>query len=224
MNLPGNALDFVYAFWGGVLISLTPCVFPLIPITTGYIGINASGSRLRGFVLGFVYVTGVAITYAGLGIAASLTGSMFGRINAHPLTHLAAGIIIGVFGLAMLDLFHIAVPQAVKMPAHKKGNVLSTFVLGACSGFVVAPCLSPVLGSILVLLSAKSNVVYGGALLLCFAYGMGMILIVSGVFSTFLTTLPKAGVWMVAIKKIFAFLLLATSVYFIAGALGRIFL
>ena len=224
MNLSGSPFDFVFAFLGGLLMSLTPCVFPLIPVTAGYIGVRAAGSRLQGLVLGFIYVTGIAITYAGLGITASLTGTIFGRISGHPLTHLAVGVIIGVFGLAMLDLFPIPLPRAARLPSLKKGNFLSTFVLGLCSGFVIAPCTTPVLGSILVLLSQKNNVAYGGFLLLCFAYGMGVILLVSAVFSTFLTTLPKAGAWMVVLKKVYAFILLAAAAYFIVDAIRRLLL
>jgi cytochrome c-type biogenesis protein len=222
MNLSGNPLDFLYAFLGGLAVSLTPCVFPLIPVTAGYIGIEAAGSRAKGFVFGFIYVSGVAVTYAALGMAASLTGSLFGRISAHPFTNLAVGIIICVFGLAMFDLFLVPVPRIVRMPSLQKGNGISTFVLGLSSGFVVAPCTTPVLGSILVLLSHKSNVVYGGFLLLCFAYGMGAILLISAVFSTFLTTLPKAGAWMGILKKAYALILVAAGVYFIINALRRL--
>jgi cytochrome c-type biogenesis protein len=105
-----------------------------------------------------------------------------------------------------------------------KGDFISTFVLGLSSGFVVAPCTTPVLGSILVLLSHKSNVLYGGFLLLCFAYGMGAILLISAVFSTFLTTLPKAGAWMGILKKTYAFILIAAGAYFIINALRRLIL
>ena len=222
MNLSGSPFDFLYAFLGGLAVSLTPCVFPLIPVTAGYIGLEAAGSRIKGFVFGFIYVTGVAVTYAALGMAASLTGSLFGRISAHPLTHLLVGIIIFIFGLAMFDLFVIPQPRAIRLPSLQKGDIISTFVLGLCSGFVVAPCTTPVLGSILVLLSHKSNVVYGGFLLLCFAYGMGAILLISAVFSTFLITLPRAGAWMGILKKVYAFVLIAAGVVFIINAIRRL--
>ncbi|MFA5100741.1 MAG: cytochrome c biogenesis protein CcdA [Candidatus Omnitrophota bacterium] len=221
MNLLGNPFDFVYAFLGGLAVSLTPCVFPLIPVTAGYIGIEAAGSRIKGFIFGFIYVSGIAVTYAALGMGASLTGSLFGRISAHPATNLAVGVIIVIFGLAMLDLFHIPLPQVVRQSSLRKGDCISTFVLGLSSGLVIAPCTTPVLGSILVLLSHKSNAVYGGFLLLCFAYGMGAILLVSAVFSTFLTTLPKAGAWMGIIKKSYALILIAAGAYFIVNAIRR---
>jgi thiol:disulfide interchange protein DsbD len=224
MNLSGSPFDFVYAFLGGLAMSFTPCVFPLIPVTAGYIGVRASGNRLQGLALGSVYVTGVAVTYAALGIIASLTGSVFGRISANPLTHLAVGFIIVVFSLAMFDLFHIPVPQPKNKHVHRKGSFISTLVLGLTSGLVIAPCTTPVLGSILVLLSEKGNAGYGGLLLLCFAYGMGVILLISAVFSTVLAALPKAGAWMVIVKKAYAFLLLGAGVYFIIDAIRRLLL
>jgi thiol:disulfide interchange protein len=222
MNLSGSPLDFIYAFLGGLAVSLTPCVFPLIPVTAGYIGVEAAGSRIKGLILGFIYVSGVAVTYAALGMIASLTGSLFGRISANPFTNLAVGVVICVFGLAMFDLFHIPLPQVVKHSPLKKGDIISTFVLGLSSGFVIAPCTTPVLGSILVLLSHKSNVAYGGFLLLSFAYGMGAILLITAVFSTVLTTLPKAGAWMNIIKKLYALILVCAGAYFIINAVRRL--
>jgi cytochrome c-type biogenesis protein len=222
MNLSGSPFDFVYAFLGGLAMSFTPCVFPLIPVTAGYIGIEAEGNRLQGLALGLVYVTGVAVTYSALGIIASLTGSVFGRISASPITHLAVGLIVIVFSLAMFDLFHIPLPQVKKRHVHRKGSYISTLVLGLSSGLVIAPCTTPVLGSILVLLSKKGNAGYGGLLLLCFAYGMGCILLISAVFSTILTSLPRSGTWMVVVKKVYAFLLLGIGIYFIVDAIRRL--
>lgn len=222
MNLSGSLLDFATAFAGGVAVSFTPCVFPLIPVTAGYIGARSAGSRLRGFSLGFVYVSGIAVTYAALGIAASLTGSMFGRVSAHPATRMAVGIVIAVFGLAMLELFHIPVLRTARMPVLKRGCYASTFALGISSGFAVAPCTTPVLGSILVILSQNGNVVYGGLLLVCFAYGMGAILLLSAVFSALLTSLPKAGPWMAVLQKVYAVVLLAAGAYFIIDGIRRV--
>ncbi|MCU0650676.1 MAG: sulfite exporter TauE/SafE family protein [Candidatus Omnitrophica bacterium] len=224
MDLSGSPLDFVYAFFGGIGMSFTPCVFPLIPVTAGFVGVKAAGSRLAGFTLGFVYVTGVALTYSALGVIASLTGSLFGKVSANPLTHIIVGLVIIIFSLAMFDLFHIAVPQVNKRHAHIKGSYISTFVLGLSSGLVIAPCTTPVLGSILVLLSQKNNAAYGGLLLLCFAYGMGVILILSAAFSTLLTTLPRAGKWMGIVKKAYAVVLLGAGVYFIVNAVRRLLL
>lgn len=215
LSLSGNPLDFLLAFWGGVLVSLTPCVFPLIPVTASYIGIRSEGVRWQTALLGFVYVTGMAVTYASLGVAASLTGSMFGRISMHPLTLVIVGAVVLLFGFAMFDWLQLPMPGINKLPVLRKGCYFSTFFLGLASGFLVAPCTTPVLGSILLYLASKKNVVYGASLLLCFAYGMGVILLLSGIFGSFISRLPKAGRWMVAIKKIYALVLCGIGVYII---------
>lgn len=217
-----NSIDYLKAFLGGIGISLTPCVYPLIPITIGYIAVSAAGSRLKGFLLSLVYVTGVAVTYSILGLLASLTGTIFGRISSSPITFSLVGVIIILFGLSMWDLFIIPLPKFIKLPALKKQNYFSTFLLGLSSGLIASPCLTPVLGSILAYLTIKKNLLYGITLLFCFAYGMGFLLIIFGTFSALLVNLPKSGKWMLYIKKIFSFILIAVGIYFIYSGLTRL--
>jgi len=222
MNPSVNSLDYLKAFLGGVGISLTPCIYPLIPITAGYIGASSSGSKFKGFLLSLVYVTGIAITYSILGLFASLTGTIFGRIGSHPITYLLVGIIIILFGLSMSDLFVINLPRTIKPAALKKRDYLSVLLLGLSSGLVVSPCLTPVLGSILLHLATKKNLLYGATLLFSFAYGIGLILILIGTFSALLVNLPKSGKWMLYIKKVFSFILIGMGIYFIYTGLRRI--
>ena len=215
MILSGDSIDYLKAFLGGIGISLTPCIYPLIPITAGYVGVNAVGSRLKGFILSLIYVTGIAVMYSILGLLASLTGTIFGTISTSPITYITVGSIIILFGISMLGLFHIHLPQKIKLHNHKRENYLSTFLLGLSSGLVASPCLTPVLGSILLYLTTKKNLVYGATLLFSFAYGMGLVLILIGIFSGVLTNLPKSGKWMEYMKKIGALVLMAMGVYFI---------
>lgn len=210
-----NPFDFLKAFLGGVAVSFTPCVYPLIPVTIGYIGVRAGISRLKGFTLSLVYVTGIAITYSILGLVATLTGTIFGRVSSYPITNFFVGGVIIFFGLSMLDLFTITLPNIIKLPILKKQNYFSVFFLGLSSGLVVSTCLTPVLGSILACLTTKKNLLYGVTLLLSFAYGMGLVLILAGTFSAVLVNLPKSGKWMLYIKKIFASVLMGMGVYFI---------
>ncbi len=155
MNLSGNPLDYLWAFLGGVLASLTPCVYPLIPITAGYIGIRSGGSQFKGFILSLIYVTGIAITYSSLGLLASLTGSLFGKISSHPIAYIFVGMAVIIFGLSMLDLFPITLPPPIKPTTYKKAGFISTFFLGLTSGLIVGSCLTPVLGAILAYLVTK---------------------------------------------------------------------
>jgi thiol:disulfide interchange protein DsbD len=222
MNLSGNPIDYLIAFLGGVLISFTPCVYPLIPVSIGYIGVKSSGSKFQGLILSLIYVTGIAVTYSALGLLASLTGTLFGRVSSSPLTYIFAGSVIVVFGLSMLDLFIIPLPNIIKLPGLKKENYLSTFILGLSSGLIVSPCLSPVLGSILVYLATKKNLLYGATLLFSFAYGMGLVLVLAGTFSAVLVNLPESGKWMLYVKRLFSFLLIGIGIYFIFTGLRRL--
>lgn len=222
MILSGNVSDYIKAFAGGILASFTPCVYPIMPIVAGYIGITAGRSRIRGLFLSLVYVTGLAITYSILGFAAALTGTLFGTISAKPVTRfITAGIVI-LFGASMLfERINLSIP-VFNPPEFRKKDYISAFFLGAISGFIVGPCLTPVLGSILLFLAAKKNAFYGATLLLSFAYGMGIILIIIGSFSATLIKLPRPGKWMLYVKKACGLILIGAGVYFILTAIRRI--
>jgi thiol:disulfide interchange protein DsbD len=221
MNLSGSLLDYLIAFSGGVLMSFTPCVYPLIPISAGYIGIRAAESKLKGLGLSLAYVTGLAVTYSVLGLVASLTGTLFGKFSSSPLSNFLAGALIILLGFSLLDLFSMPLPNIIKLPALKKRGYFSAFFLGLISGLIASPCLTPVLGAILVYLAARKNLLYGASLLFTFAYGMGLVLILIGTFSAALLKLPKSGKWMVYIKKACAFILIGAGVYFIFIAIRR---
>ncbi|MDD4900094.1 MAG: cytochrome c biogenesis protein CcdA [Candidatus Omnitrophica bacterium] len=222
MVLSGNPADYLKAFFGGVLISFTPCIYPLIPISASYIGANSANSKLRGFILSLVYVTGVAVTYSILGIIASLTGTFFGKISTHPVTYIIVGVMVAIFGFSMLDFFTFPGINFIKLPALKKGNLLSTFALGLSSGLIASPCLTPVLSSILLYLATKKNMLYGATLLLSFAYGMGVILIAVGTFSSLIASIPKSGKWLNFIKRACAIILLAMGIFFIFSGISKI--
>jgi len=222
MNLSVVPIDYLKAFLGGLFLSLTPCVYPLIPITASSIGIKAGGSKLKGLTLSLIYVTGIAITYSLLAVAASLTGKIFGTISSSPITYIAVGFIVMLFGISMLEIFTISLPNFIKLPMIKKQNYFSVFLLGLSSGLLISPCVTPVLGAILAYLVTKKNILYGATLLFIFAYGMGLILILVGTFSSILTGLPKSGKWMLYIKKASSFILIGMGIYFIFNGLVRL--
>ncbi len=222
MNLSGSPFDYLAAFLGGVIISFSPCVYPLIPVSASFIGIKAGSSKLKGLTLSLTYVTGIAVTYSILGLFASLTGKIFGMIASHPLTYIFAGSVIILFGISMFDFFNLYLPSIIKLPAAKKHGYFSTFLFGMASGLVVSPCTTPVLGAILVYLAAKKNIFYGVTLLFSFAYGMGLILIIAGTFSSILLALPKSGKWMVYLKRFAAVVLVGMGIYFVFSGIGRL--
>jgi cytochrome c-type biogenesis protein len=214
MNISGNPIDFLWVFFAGVLVSFTPCIYPLLPITIAYVGASSTNSRIKGFTLSLVYVTGISITYAILGLAAVITGAIFGQFSTQPVVRIVAGVVIILFGFTLWTGRCFNTPL-LKLPVFKKsGTYLSCFILGLTSGLVISPCTAPVLGSILIYVATKRNFIYGSLLLFSFAYGMGLLLILAGTFSSILTNLPKSGEWMEAIRKICAVILIIAGIYF----------
>ena len=106
----GSPLAYAMAFLGGFLVSFTPCVYPILPVTVGYIGSRGGGSRRRAFLLSAAYAVGMALTYAALGMAAGLSGSVFGEATSHPLSYLVLGNVCILFALSMFDVFRLPTP------------------------------------------------------------------------------------------------------------------
>jgi len=221
MQFSGSPFEFIIAFLAGIFASLTPCVYPLIPISVGYVVGNAQNSKTKGFLLSLSYVTGMAVTYSFLGILAVLTGSFFGKFSSNPWVNLISGVVILIFGLSMFGLFNFNLNLNLKLPVSKKGSYFSAFILGLVSGLMISPCISPILGAILAYLATRANIFYGGFLLLCFSYGMGLIFILIGTFGVGLSGLPKSGKWMLVIKNICASVIVLAGVFFIFTAIGR---
>ena len=213
-------LTFLSVFGAGVLTSFTPCVYPMIPITVGIIGAQEKRGKLNAFLLSLVYATGLALTYATLGIVAAMTGQFFGKISANPITLIVVANIIILFALAMMDVFSIPMPAFLRggSSGPNKGGFIGAFVMGLASGLIMAPCTTPVLGVLLAFVATQQNVVYGALLLLTFAFGMNILLILVGTFTGLVTALPKSGVWMVRVKIAMGLLLLAMGEYFLIQA------
>lgn len=215
MNLQGNPIDYLVVFFAGFLASFNPCVYPLLPITISFIGVDSSANKLRGFILSLFYVSGIALVYAILGLIAALSGSIFGMVSAHPLTRIIVGVVFIFFGLSLWGLFPLRVMGiGPGLPTSRKG-LLGIFFLGVNSGLVIGSCTSPVLGAILILVASRQNIFYGATLLLTFAYGMGAIIILAGTFSRFLLRLPKSGTWMNKINIISGSILIGIGLFFI---------
>ncbi len=230
--LAGNSLmAFPAAFIAGLLISFTPCVYPVIPIQLGFIGGRtaalqaeeggtASKFNLRGFQLSVLFVTGMSIVYAALGAFASLTGTLFGSWASSPWTYIVVANVMLLLALSMFDVFSLQAPQFIsKWTPEKKGKgYLSALLIGASSGLVVGPCTAPALGATLAYVGAQGNIVFGTLVLFVFAFGMGTLMIVLGTFSGAISLLPKSGGWMSKVKIAFGFIMLIIAQYLLVQA------
>lgn len=205
-------------FGAGLLTSLTPCVYPMIPITAGVIAGTAGElpTRWRVVSLTLTYVAGLALLYATLGLIAGVSGTLFGTVSASPWARFAIGNLLLIFGLAMLDVFPVAAPQRLTAWAAGLGggSYPGVFLLGATSGVVAAPCGAPAFAAVLTWVSTTGSAVLGFVYLFVFSLGMTALLVVVGIFSGVLARLPRSGPWMVWIKRAAGVLLIAMAQYY----------
>lgn len=221
MQITGNPLEILIVFWSGVLVSFTPCIYPILPITASFIaGANTQGTKTMGFVISLFYVLGVAITYSALGVFAALSGKLFGSIQNNPYIFVIVANTLIIFALVMFDIIPLPTIGVSKHQRTKPKNLWAVILFGMASGLVVGPCLSPVLGTLLGFIASKQNVFYGVLLMFVFAYGVGASLILVGTFSGLLSNLPKSGVWLVRIKQFCGVALLVAAEYFLIKAGG----
>ena len=207
------ALAFVAIFLAGVLVSFTPCVYPVIPMTLGYIGAKSAGSRWKGFTLSLVYVLGMALTYATLGAFAALTGHLFGKIGSNPWVYFFVANVCLLLGLSMLGVFEFPQISLAGGARTQKKGYAGAFLVGVISGLITGPCTAPVLAAVLVYVGSKQNVLYGFSLLFVFGYGVGFLMILLGTFTGLLSSLPKSGPWLERIKRVFGWALLLAAQY-----------
>ncbi len=214
-------LAFVAAYCGGVLVGFTPCTYPLIPVTVGFIGAYGASSKLRGFLLSLFYVLGLALTYSIMGAAAVLSGRIFGQMQSTPWTYFIMANLCIFMGLAMMDVFNISLPvpqKLIRLTSKSKKGFVGSFLIGATSGVIIGPCTAPVLAVLLGFVAMGTNLILGMSLLFVFACGMGTLLIIVGTFAGLIAALPRTGKWMTKVNFIFGLILIGAGEYFLFTA------
>ena len=223
---PALAIPLLFA--AGVLTSLTPCVYPMIPITAAIVGGNSmdgvSASRGRAAGLTFAYVTGLALVYAALGTIAGLTGSLFGSISTNPWLYFGMANLLVYSALVMLDVAPLPLPKRLIARAAGVGGgarYSAAFGMGAVSGLVAAPCSAPVMAAVLTWVGTTRSGLLGFIYLFAFSLGMCALLVVVGLSSGHAVRLPRAGGWMIWVKRGFAVIMLAVAEYYLVQ-MGRL--
>ncbi|KKR97196.1 MAG: Thiol:disulfide interchange protein [candidate division TM6 bacterium GW2011_GWE2_41_16] len=211
-------LRLLFVFLLGLLMSLTPCIYPMIPITLGILQTSSQQSVWRNFILAFSYTCGIATTFALLGLVAAYGGAQFGSLLGNLWFVLILVLFFMYFGLSMFDLYEIRIPSFLKPKnaSVKGGSFVSAFIFGAISGTVASPCVSPGLLLLLGIVAALKNAFLGFAYLFLFGCGLGTPLLILGTFSNSLSHAPRAGMWMIEIKKIFGVLLLGLCLSYLS--------
>ena len=205
-------------FVGGLLLSFTPCVFPMYPILTGIIvGQKDNLSTKKAFSLSFFYVQGMAITYTALGIVVALAGAQFQAMFQHPVVLMVLSVLFIFLALSMFGVFNLALPSSWQNKLNnlsngqKSGSYAGVLMMGAISGLVASPCTTAPLTGALLYISQSGDIALGASALYALSLGMGLPLLILG--SSGGKLLPKAGNWMTVIKNIFGLLLLAVPIF-----------
>lgn len=201
-------------FGGGLLLNLTPCVYPMIPITVGYFGAQSEGRASKTFGLALLYVLGLALVYSTLGVFAAFTGTLFGSLLQSPFVVGAVAIVLGLFALSMLGVFTIQPPQFLMQRSGAKKGALGALGMGALLGVVAAPCVGPVVAALLTYVGTKKDPQLGFLLFFFLSLGLGLPYLMLGIFSGTLKSLPRSGAWLERSKKIFAVPLLLAALYY----------
>ncbi len=210
-------LLFLFVFAAGFLTSLTPCVYPVIPIVMGYIGTRSGKKKLKGFYLSIFFVLGLSFVYSVLGVIAATTGTMMGISFQNPLVVVIISAIFILMGLSLAGFFEIPVPSSLssKVQSGHKSEIIGSLVVGGISGIIAAPCVGPVLIALLSWISQTGNILLGFWLTFTFSLGLSVIFLIVGTFSGVISAMPKGGGWMNYVKYFFSLLLLGGGIYFL---------
>jgi len=212
----GLLLTFALIFLGGLALNLTPCVYPLIPITIGYFGGQVHGKKGVVVTHALLYVLGMAITYSTLGVIAALTGALFGAALQNPFVLVGIAIILVTLALSMFNLYEFRLPSFLtNLAGGRKSGFVGTFLMGLTVGFVAAPCIGPFVIGLLTYVGEKGNVFLGFWMFFTLALGLGLPFLFLAIFSGSIDRLPRSGAWMVWVRSIFGFILLSMAIYFL---------
>ncbi len=216
----GLLLGLLLVFVGGLALNLTPCVYPIIPITISYFGAQSEGRTARLFILGLLYVTGMAVSYSLIGVITALTGSVFGGL----LQHSAVLVIIAVFfillALSMFGLYEFKLPKRwVDAAGIARTGFIGAMLMGLTMGIVAAPCIGPLVLGLVAYVAAIGDPVQGFLLFFFLALGLGMPYLFLALFSGKIKSLPSSGKWMQAVRHIFGLVLIGAAIFFVSPLL-----
>jgi len=224
-QLSGSPVTAIPAlFVAGLLTSLTPCVYPMIPITAAIVGgssVGAPPTRGRTVALTLSYVLGLSVVYSALGLFAGLSGTLFGSVSSNPWLYFGMANLLIVAALGMLDVIPVRLPSSIMQraaTAGEGGRIAGALTMGAVSGLVAAPCSAPVMAAVLTWVTTTKSAVLGFVYLFSFSLGMCTLLVVVGLSSGSLAKLPRAGAWMLWVKRVFALIMVGVAEYYLLKA------
>jgi len=209
-------LLLIGVFFAGLALNLTPCVFPLIPITIGFFTQQTKDREGSTFPLALAYVLGIAITYSVLGVLAALSGAIFGSAMQSPWV---VGLIVAVLlslATSMFGLWELRVPGWAQRASGGRSGVFGALIMGFVMGFVAAPCIGPFVVGLLTYVGQRGDPLHGFILFFTLAMGLGLPYLILGTFTGAINKLPASGMWMVGVRQVFGVILIAMAAYFAA--------
>lgn len=219
----GLFLALPLLFLLGLGLNLTPCVYPLIPITIGYFGGQSEGKFSRLVGMGALYLLGIALTYSVVGVVTALSGALFGSLLQNTYVILFIVLVFVVLSLSMFGVYEFKLPDALMQKAGgSKGGFFGAFFMGLTMGIVAAPCIGPVVLALVTVVAAKHDAVLGFLWFFSLSLGLGAPYFLLAIFSGKIKNLPRSGVWMEAVKHIFGFMLLGLALYYASPLLPKV--
>ncbi len=218
----GLLITLGFIFLGGLALNLTPCVYPLIPITISFFVGQASGKISRSFFLALIYVLGMALTYSLLGVVAAMTGGLLGSSLQNPAVLVGVALIFLIFAAGMFGAFEIRIPLFLSnLAGGSRQGVFGSFFMGLTVGVVAAPCIGPFVLSLLTYVAAQGDPYKGFLFFFVLSLGLGLPFLILGTFSGAVKRLPRSGEWMVWVKKVFGVVMVGVAVYFVNPLLSH---
>ena len=213
-------LAFLGIFGTGLALNLTPCVYPMLGVTLSIFGARRAAPPLQVFGLALTYVLGMAAMYTTLGVAAALTGGLFGSALQSPLVSVGIGVLMIALALSMFGLYQLQPPPALlaRLGGASATSVLGVFLSGLVVGVFAAPCIGPPVVALLALVGARGDAWFGFAIFFTLSLGLGAPYLVLGTFSNLLRNLPRSGEWMVWVERALGVILLGVGLFY--GMLG----
>ena len=207
---------------GGMALNLTPCVYPLIPITVSYFGAKSGLGRGRLALHGFCYLMGLSLTNSLLGVAAALSGGLLGEVLQNPLVPLAVAGVLVAFALSMFGVWELRLPAGLtRAAARSHAGYFGSLFMGLTLGVVAAPCLGPFVLGLLTWVASLGSAFLGFLVFFTLSLGLGLPLFGLAMFSGSLERLPRSGEWMLWVRKVLGWVLIAMAAYFLRPLLPR---
>ena len=212
----GLWLGLVAVFFGGLALNLTPCVYPMIPVTLAFFSGQAPGATARTALLAFCYVIGISFSYAVLGVVAAKTGSLLGSWLQQPSVLIGVALVIVALSLSMFGLYDLRPPQVLtRRLGQASTGIWGAFVMGLAVGVIAAPCIGPFVLGLFLFVGQLANPLTGFLVFFVLGLGMGLPYVALALGVSSMGRLPKAGTWLMWSKKILGVVLLGLALYFL---------